>query len=96
MTRGVSEDDPRGPRGVLGRGRLFGALYSVVVLFRALLCGLDVPFYANWGSCSLIGPFVPRGTKCCSLIGCGVDCRGILLRFKPHVPREVYVICSTD
>ena len=44
-----------------------------------LLCGLDVPFYANLVSGSLIGPLVPRGTKYCSLIGYPAYSRPILL-----------------
>ena len=51
----------------------------MVVLFSRSSVVVDVPLYADLVSCSLIGPLVPRGTKCCSLIGCVVKSRGILL-----------------
>ena len=51
-------------------GCSFSAFSSVV---------FDVFFYANLVSASLIGPFVPRGTKCCSLIGYSRYCPRILL-----------------
>ena len=47
----------------------------VVLFFRSSV----VVFYANLVSGSLIGPFVPRGTKYRSLIGYGAVSRGILL-----------------
>ena len=40
---------------------------------------VDVFFYANLVSGSLIGPFVPRGTEYCSLIGYAAYCPRILL-----------------
>ena len=60
-----------------------GLYFSCVVVLFYFLCH-RTHFLCKFFSGSLIGPFVPRGTKCCSLIGGGTDRPRILLAISPH------------